>query len=180
VSFRAEARNLSQASGSSSIDVNVSEPRRIFVVTCALFGRKFFDRERGPQRTKKNTQPARRWLYYRNRTGAALRAVFPAAHLRALSQFTFLAGTEHRFEGVSSNDFRAFPAHRNPWRVRESLRIRGLLEAPGRHELHRQCKKDLVGHSATSLFQHDRIPDLWRAIAGWMTPSPWQRSCKPS
>ena len=55
-------------------------------------------------------------------------ALFPSASLRALCEFTILAWPKHRAESVSPYDLRAFSAHGNSRRIRESERLRRLSE----------------------------------------------------
>src|SRR6266487_1803864 len=63
-------------------------------------------------------------------------ALLFAAPLRPLGEFSVLVGAEYRLEGVSADDFRAFPTHRNSGRVRKPFRVRRLLEAARVDKLH--------------------------------------------
>src|SRR5205823_13178272 len=60
---------------------------------------------------------------------------------------------------------RTFSPHRNSGCVRIALRVRRLLQAPGEDGLHRQSKKNLVGHPTASGVRYARSARLRCAIA---------------
>src|SRR5262249_11429601 len=111
-------------------------------------------------RARGNSRPRGGYRYHEPGT------LLLAAPLRAFSELAFLAGPRHGTKSVPPDDLRALPTHRHSGRVRKSHRVRRLFEIAGFNQLYRQREKDLVGHQASPVLQHDRVSDLRRAIAG--------------